>query len=178
MMIEKIIDTYLQHMLDAGLNVLPTKIPSEMLRPESPTSEEWNEWLPIKSTVTDSQIHVLETTFNFKFPESYKRLLKHKHFCQLGIHEFNFYEFPSDNWFDHFTEKYTLNAHMLEEGHIPFAELGDYGNSSTLCFNSNEATAQNEYSIWHWNFEEKKKVYENFETMLISLDNTNETFVL
>jgi hypothetical protein len=170
---EDIIDKYLKKTIDVGLNKLPTEIEPEMANSNQDKNEEWRTWFPIPSKVLDEEINDYENYIGHKFPESYKRFLKHKHFYELMISECEFCEHPVNSWRASLTEMIFEGfprEFLIDKGRIPFANWSDWG---LLCFDTSAAKSDNEYAIVLWDHErsdEFKPKYESFEQMIYQLD--------
>lgn len=95
--IEGIIDRTLTFWIENEVNKLPCDIEAEMLAPVQ-TDDEWKTWLPVKSTVTDTELEIFEAETGFVFPEDFKIFLKHKHFYELQISEVSFCSHPINLW--------------------------------------------------------------------------------
>ncbi len=167
---EEIIDKYLAKWISKGLNTLPgLSIQAKMADPKQSESEEWKIWYPIPSTVQEREIKEFEEKINIRLPDSYKRLLRHKHFYELIIYDCSFFAHPINEWLRILTEK-ILNEYswILESGKIPFAEIDS--SNYLYCFDSTVERENNEYPIVVAKFEEFEFEYSNFEQMLTELD--------
>ncbi|GAA4113965.1 hypothetical protein GCM10022393_13210 [Aquimarina addita] len=51
--LEKIVDKYLDEIVSLEINSLPIRIEPEMAEKNSDKNQEWNNWFPIQSTITD-----------------------------------------------------------------------------------------------------------------------------
>lgn len=173
--IRAIVDRHLQLWIDNGLNACPVPIDPEMTMPNEPIDNEgWQKWFPIKSAIIDSDIDEIEKQLGFTLPTSYKAFLKYKHFYDLHISEAHFARLDIRNWkqnllnmvYDNFPTEF-----LIDKGYIPFADWNDWG---VLCFDTNGLTQNNDYPVILWdhdNWEEYQPFAENFEQLLIKLDN-------
>jgi SMI1-KNR4 cell-wall len=172
--ITTIIDKYLQQWVNKGLNILPIRtIESEMCDPEQDLTIEWKRWLPVKSKVTDTEIADIENDIGYKLPDSYKIFLKHKHFYELNIFDVSFSSHIINCW-QNSLRKLIFEGYprelLIDKGFVPFAMYSDWG---LLCFNTAKKGKGNEYEIVLWDHDNWSKVefkYENFITMIITLD--------
>ncbi|MGL6127009.1 SMI1/KNR4 family protein [Chryseobacterium artocarpi] len=138
--IEEIIDRTLNFWVENELNKLPCDIEEEMLAPNQ-TDDEWKTWLPVKSTVTDSELEIFEAETGFIFPEDFKIFLKHKHFYELQISEVSFCSHPINLWraslremmFETYPREF-----LFDKGYVPFATYSDWG---LLCFDTHKNNA-------------------------------------
>jgi hypothetical protein len=96
--IKNIIDKYLNQMIDAGINIFPGDTDIEMLAINDDKNKEWKTWIPIDSTVTDSEIEKFEIVIKHKLPDDYKTFLKYKHFYELYIYQASFLRLPVSKW--------------------------------------------------------------------------------
>ena len=169
-----IIDRHLKSWLEKGLNSLPEEIEPEMANPNEPPNDEgWQNWYPISSMVTDSEIESLEKALNVLLPNSYKIFLKHKHFYELYISEAHFSGHQIRYWKRHLLEMafegYPREL-LIDKGYIPFADWSDWG---MLCFNTNISRKDNEYPIILWDhdrWDDYEPFSENFYSLLQKLD--------
>lgn len=170
---EQIIDKYLKDLVDSELNKLPVKIEPLMADVDQEADEEWRTWLPIPSRVTDEEIEEIESRIGHKFPQSYRRFLKHKHFYQLDISECSFCPHPVHTWrgslsamiFDGYPREF-----LVEKGRIPFASWSDWG---LLCFDTTAVYKDYNYPIVLWDHEASHYFefkYSDFGTMIMDLD--------
>lgn len=170
---EKIIDKYLEEIISKDLNKLPGKIEKEMVDPNQDNNKEWKKWLPIPSTVTETDLVEYENKIGYKLPDSYKRFLKHNHFYELWIAECSFFSHPIHSWK---SELYKMifkgfpKEFLIDKGRIPFADWSDWG---MLCFDTTAECENHDYPIFLWDHEisdEFEPKYQNFESMIIELD--------
>jgi hypothetical protein len=150
-MLTKIIDEALEDWIAKDLNCFPSDIPENMATGKS--SNDWNYWKPINSTVTDDEIKNLEKILGVNFPEQYKVLLKYNHFIELYIGEVGFFSHPSIGWrasIENNVLKGYPREHLLDKGYLPFANYSDWG---LWCFSLNERNEQNECPVYLWDHE-------------------------
>ncbi|NLU96022.1 SMI1/KNR4 family protein [Chitinophaga sp. Ak27] len=175
--IKEIIDFYLKTSTDEGANKFPSEIEPEMADHNQDPSEEWRNWFPIDSTVTDSDIKSLENQIGYHLPEDYKTFLKHKHYYELYISEASFCRHPINKWAKHLHEMIFEGwptEEIIDRGFIPFADWSDWG---LLCFDANRNLGNNDYPIVLWDHDrsdEIKDVADNFMELLIKLDKENK----
>src|ERR1700749_349551 len=93
--IEEIVDFHLKKWADLGMNTKSGPTEKEMAGPTD--KEGWTTWYTIDSKVTDAEIADFEEQIGNRFPEDYKRYLKHKHFYNLYISEATFTH-PANIW--------------------------------------------------------------------------------
>lgn len=169
--IKNVIDKHIDFINELGGNSFISElVPDQMVNNSiKPRFEGIIHWNAIKSTVGDKEIIELEDYFNHKLPESYISFLKHRHFIQLqlGTYSVNFFKnLPSSMVDDIKEEIEEYYSNLIERNFIPFATLSDYG---VLCFDANNSTANNEYSIVSFDHEdeyETPKIYSvNFASM-------------
>jgi hypothetical protein len=176
---EEIIDKYFEEYINVGLNILPTDVDQEMADSYQDKNEEWRRWFPIRSKVRDEEISDYENYIGYKFPYSFKRFLKHKHFYELEISECSFCAHSINSWRGSLTalifEGYPREF-LIDKGKIPFANWSDWG---LLCFDTSIVNPDNEYPIVLWDHEKSDEFepkYENFESMMYQLDKENENY--
>lgn len=164
--IKEIIDRALSFWIDHELNQLPCDIEKEMLAPDQ-SDEEWKFWLPVESTVTDCELLEFEKETRFVFPEDFKTVLKHKHFCELQISEISFCSHPINSWRaslrEMMVETYPREF-LFDKGYVPFATYSDWG---LLCFDTH-----NNNAIVRWDHEVEDTFeyqYKNFYELLIEI---------
>ncbi|MDN3690830.1 SMI1/KNR4 family protein [Chryseobacterium tructae] len=164
--IELIIDKTLNFWIEHKLNQLPSDIEDKMLAPVQP-DEEWKFWIPVKSTVTDTELQELEKETGFVFPDDFKIFLKHKHFYELQISEVSFCSHPLSTWraclremmFDTYPREF-----LFDKGYVPFAIYSDWG---LLCFDTHRNNA-----IVRWDHEDVDTFeyqYKNFYELLTEI---------
>lgn len=169
---EEIINKYLNEIVSLEINSKPGDVEAEMLDSSADNNKEWKNWLPIKSTVTDSELSELEKEIGHRLPDSYKRFLKIKHFYELYIAECSFCSHPINTWraklmemiFDGYPSE-----DLIETGRIPFASWSDWG---LLCFDTTAECENNDYPIVLWDhevYDQFEFQYSNFENMLEEL---------
>jgi SMI1-KNR4 cell-wall len=178
--IAEIVDKYLKWLIDNHLNKLPIEISIEMADINQDVNEEWRTWFPIKSTVTDEDIIAFESLIAHKLPEDYKIFLKHKHFYELYItNQVSLCSHPIGSWKQKLSEMIFEGyptEFLIDKGLIPFAGWSDWG---LLCFNTNDSKKNYDYSIVLWNHDSPDSFeyqYENFMSMLLSLDSKLDEF--
>ncbi|MGG5209526.1 SMI1/KNR4 family protein [Chryseobacterium sp. MIQD13] len=161
--IEEIVDKVLKSWVENEVNQLPCEIEKEMLAPEQP-DDEWKFWLPIKSTVTDTDLQEFETETGFIFPEDFKKFLKHKHFYELQISEVSFCSHPVNIWKASLREmmfKTYPREFLFDKGYVPFALYSDWG---LLCFDTHNSNA-----VVLWDHEDEgtfEYKYTNFHDLM------------
>ncbi|MGN6178553.1 MAG: SMI1/KNR4 family protein [Mucilaginibacter sp.] len=152
-LIENIIDTYLQKLIDAGINATPDKVESKMSAPGDEGEDGWYKWMPIASTVTDEEIAAFEIRLGHKLPADYIAFLKYKHFHELMIAEASFCQHPVNTWMASLSDM-IFNGYpreyLLDRGLIPFANWSDWG---LLCFDVNRNFFTANYPIVLWDHE-------------------------
>ncbi|MFD2562644.1 SMI1/KNR4 family protein [Aquimarina rubra] len=148
-----------------------------MAEKDSDKNQEWNNWFPIPSTVTDIELVELEKEIGHKLPESYKQFLKHKHFYDLYIGECSFCAHPINTWrakiMEMIFDGYPAED-LIETGRIPFASWSDWG---LLCFDTTTECLNNNYQIVLWDhevYDEFEFQYVDFENMLVELAREHE----
>ncbi|ATL49310.1 SMI1/KNR4 family protein [Chitinophaga caeni] len=179
--IKKVIDTYLQECIDAGINNHPGEIEIEMKAPNQDPKEEWRMWLPIDSKVTDTEIESFEVQLGHKLPADYKVFLKHKHFYDLYISEATFCKHPVNKWRDHLKKMIFKGwplEYLFDKGYIHFADWSDWG---ALCFDTNRNFANNDYPIILWDHDrplEIQDVSQSFIDLIIKLDKEHKEMTI
>lgn len=174
---EKIIDKYLNEIVSLEINSRPTRIEPEMADKNADKKQEWNNWNPIASTVTDKDLSELEKDIRHSLPESYKSFLKFKHFYDLYIAECSFCAHPINTWKAKINEMIFdgyPSEDLIETGRIPFASWSDWG---LLCFDTTTKSKNNNYPIVLWDhevYDEFQFKYSDFESMLVELDLEHE----
>lgn len=171
---KEIIDKYLSEIVALGINSKPREIELEMLDKNADNSKEWKKWLPIPSTVTDSELQELENKIGHKLPDSYKRFLKMKHFYELYISECTFCPHPIHTWKSKLLEMIFdgyPSEDLIETGRIPFATWSDWG---LLCFDTTAKYNNYEYPIVLWDHE----VYDQFEFQYATFESMLEELVI
>ncbi|WP_282031856.1 SMI1/KNR4 family protein [Winogradskyella eximia] len=174
---EEIIDHYLNELIANETNSLPIKIEPEMTDETNLKNQEWNKWLPIKSTVTDLELNELEQEIGHGLPLSYRAFLKYKHFYELYISECSFCSNPIKTWRAEIM-KMIFNGYpsedLIEKGRIPFANWSDWG---LLCFDTTADCKNNNYPIVLWDhevYDEFQIQYSDFENMITKLAQEHE----
>ncbi|WP_153396476.1 SMI1/KNR4 family protein [Chryseobacterium vaccae] len=164
--IEEIVDRTLNSWVENEANQLPCDIEEAMLAPDQP-DEEWKFWLPVKSTVTDTELQELEAETGFVFPEDFKKFLKHKHFYELQISEISFCPHPINVWRASLREM-MLDTYprefLFDKGYIPFALYSDWG---LLCFDTHHHNA-----VVRWDHEDAETFeyqYQDFYELLTEI---------
>jgi hypothetical protein len=161
--------------IDNGLNNWPDDIEPEMQNPDKikEQDDEYKQWLPIPSTVTNAEIEDLEKQLNYKLPDRYKIYLQYKHFYELYIGEAQFTGQEIRGWrrnlvdmaFDGYPKEF-----LIDKGYIPFAHWSDWG---LLCFDTNKPCINFDYPIVLWDHE-RWDTFEpyaaNFYELLLKLD--------
>lgn len=169
---EEIVNKYLNEIIFLEINSKPGEVETEMLDNSLDNNGEWKNWFPIPSTVTDSELLELEKEIGHKFPDSYKKFLKIKHFYELYISECSFCSHPINTWRDKLKEMIFdgySRENLIDIGIIPFANWSDWG---LLCFDTSVKCKNNEYPIVLWDheiYDQFELQYSNFETMLTEL---------
>jgi hypothetical protein len=160
--ISSVINRYFAFMNELdGNNHLSQVVPPGMIdnsRPPRFENEGYVRWKPIKSTITDDDINLLETKIGFKLPVSYRYFLQHVHFIELGLgdHPIDFFRSLSENSIEQLLEEIMSFPPSLIDmeyepplarGYIPFANYSDQG---LACFDTTrDSTIGNEYRlIW------------------------------
>ena len=169
---EEIVDKYLNRQIEIGLNQAPIKVEEEMEDRNQDRSEEWRIWYPIPSKVTDEELNDFEENIGYKFPESYRKFLKYKHFYELNISEYSFCKHPVNVWKVYLNDMIYENPpeFLIEEGRIPFADWSDWG---LLCFDTTVECENNNYPIVLWDHEREDEFefkYSDFEGVLNALN--------
>ena len=147
-LIKTFVDKYFDFMDGLGENVDSTEyIPAIMIDPNRKGDEYSSYWLAIASTVTDTEIGELEALLQHPLPDSFKFLLKYRHFIDLypGEEGFKFF----GNMPQRLVQTYKKNIDIrykkaLERNYLPFAHFMDIG---VLCFDANAKVANNDYPI-------------------------------
>lgn len=174
---EKIIDKYLNEIVSLEINSLPGKVEREMADKETDDSGEWNNWYPIESTVSHSDLLGIEQQIGYKLPDSYKRFLKYLHFYELYIAECSFCSHPIRTWRAELMEMIFdgyPSEDLIDTGRIPFASWSDWG---LLCFDTTAKSEDNDYPIVLWDheiYDEFQFMYSNFENMISELAKQHE----
>lgn len=171
---EKVIEKYLNKWVEIDLNSLPMDdIAIEMSDPNQDKNEEWKTWFPIDSKVTEEEIKDYGKVIGYKFPKTYKRFLKYKHFYELHIYQYSFCSHPIKTWRDSLTQ-FIYDGYptefLIDKGKIPFASWSDWG---VLSFDTENSIENNEYPVLLQDHEDALtfvKKYENFEKMIYELD--------
>lgn len=157
-------------------------MPSQMINDKIPRADDWIGWKPIKSEVTDEELHSLESTIGIEFPKSFKYLLKYKHYYSLVLKDKAIHLISNipertlqglelgllENWYP---------KNLIELGYIYFAEFHDYG---LLCFDSNFKEDDNEFPIVYFNQEDLSQAHpyaENFRDLLESEPDRSNKFI-
>lgn len=164
--IKEIVDKTLHFWVENELNQLPCDIEEKMLAPGQP-DEEWKFWLPVTSTITDSELQEFETEIGFIFPDDFKIFLKYKHFYELQISEVSFCSLPMSTWkaslremiFETYPREF-----LFDKGYVPFAVYSDWG---LLCFDTH-----NNNAVVRWDHEEPdffEYQYQNFYELLTEI---------
>ena len=149
--IQDILNKHLYYWKDG--NSKPGEVHPEMREPGGDYTQEWKNWIPIESKVTDDEIADFENYLGHNLPEDYKTFLKFKHFYELNIGEAGFCAHPVYTWrkelsdmiFDGYPREY-----MIDKGLIPFANWSDWGH---LCFDTNNASPDDNYEVVLWDHE-------------------------
>ncbi|WP_298425701.1 SMI1/KNR4 family protein [uncultured Kordia sp.] len=165
---EEIINKYLNEIVSLEINSKPGDVETEMLDSSADNNKEWKNWLPIQSTVTDSELSELENEIGHRLPDSYKKFLKIKHFYELYIAECSFCSHPINTWRAKLMEM-IFDGYPIETGRIPFANWSDWG---LLCFDTTAKCENNDYPIVLWDhevYDQFEFQYSNFENMLEEL---------
>lgn len=169
MTIENLIDKYLYYLISDGGNFANEDGNSEAYYLDEAGDLRW---AALPSRATDAQIAVIEQKIGHILPNTYKRLLKHKHFEELYIGDCTFYGHTVEHWDTNFIEHvlYTYdNEFLIDNGKIPFASYQDYG---WFCFDTKAECAQNDYPIVVLGHEDYSEIatYKNFIEMLAMQD--------
>lgn len=170
--LEQIIDNCLAEMAKTDIFMkMPGDIPLEMLNTSIPQKDEWKEWKPIDSIITDDDINKLENKIGLPIPLSYRYYLKYKHFYGLKIpdHSVNLPHHLPDKELT-LLQEYILEGldpeYLIERNYIYFADFNDYG---ILCFDANEPEKNNEFKIVyidHERLEDTHLYANNFRELL------------
>jgi len=149
-LIHKFVDDGITELKKHGLMIQSGNIPIEMQDESFNRKNEYNNWVPTKSTVSDSDITELECLVNCEFPDSFKVFLKYKHFYELflpGVTEVQFYSHPIYKWKKKYQNNYSydwIQEDLIQNKFIPFADHEDWG---MLCFDAQKPVEHNEFPI-------------------------------
>lgn len=184
------IDFYFDNIISQGSNIIGKGefdiIEKEMSVKEECPFEECNYWKPVKSTVKDIDIEKLEKIIGYKLPISYINFLKYMHFYDLHIDQCAFIAHPVNSWMSNLLAAILEDIDLfLNEGYIVFAYHLPEG---AYCFDATNKKADGNYPVVLWTPEnpiiESEYApnsftfqFENFDTMMSILDNSNMLFV-
>lgn len=150
--IYEILDTYLQKMVDSGVNTA-SEVAPEMISPEPNDPNELKTWIPVTSEITDEEITAFEEKIGVKLPKEYINFLKYKHFYELHIGEASFCTHPINRW-QEALENMIFNSYpkeyLYENGLIHFADWSDWG---ALCFDIRRNYFTADYPVVLWDHE-------------------------
>jgi hypothetical protein len=169
--IAAVVDKHLAKLVEEGINHMVGQVEPEMSDPGNDPKDEWQKWLPIKSTVTGPDIAELETHLGHRLPADYVAFLAHKHFYDLYINEASFCRHPVRTWKKHITDMVFHGyptEYLIERGWLPFADWSDWG---LLCFDT--TTGSSDYPVGLWDHErpdELEPKHESFFELLTWLD--------
>lgn len=131
-------------------------------------TDEYKEWKPIPSTISQRDIKEQENYFSIKFPDSYKWYLSYMHFYQIYWNiDIKLYPLPIKTWSDILQMKNAQKQDfVLKKGLFSIGEYSDHGD---ICFDLNETDLENnDYPIVYVDYEtgEVEPLAPNFESLL------------
>lgn len=157
------------------------KMPTEMQNTSIEPEDDWKSWQPIPSTVQYSDINELEDVIGFELPESYKTILRYKHFYELHLENSSVILFPHvpTQWKKETLERLNWDycSELIQNKFYHFANLDDWG---WICFNANNASSGNEYEIViidHEDTSEHHFFAKNLKEVLESNYNLTDQFI-
>jgi hypothetical protein len=146
--IKQVTDRYFALEEEFGFLKFPASfIPDEMKDKQQPnTSEEWQYWKPIPSSVTDEKLSELEKRIGYQLPPSYKFFIRQRHFIevQMGNQPINFFRSTPENWVDMtYKQMNDFPPSLLELDFLPplergFIPFGHYMDQGWICFDTND----------------------------------------
>jgi len=181
--IENIIDKRLEFMSkEKFLMMTPdSKIPAEMLNLSIKSEDDWKGWKPIESKIQNNELEEIENKIGFKLPDSYKALLKYKHFYELILKNMSVHLFShiSTKWKKELNEKLSWDyfEDLIEKKFFHFADLDDWG---MICFDGNKKHPNNEYEIVVVDHEDSSEYHffaKNLKELLESDENMTHEFI-
>ncbi|MCP4271532.1 MAG: SMI1/KNR4 family protein [Gammaproteobacteria bacterium] len=134
------------------------------------TSDDWIEWKPINSTISDGDIKEFENNMGFNLPTELVQILKHRHFVELHVGNVELFSMPSSGWqfsisqgiYDSWPSEF-----LIEKGYLPFAIYSDWG---LWCFNLNEKSEDGVYPIYLWDHEDAEQFQYVSQTLKVALN--------
>ena len=177
--IPEIVDRYLDKMIKVELNYITGEVVPAMRGKDN--GEGWTEWIPIPSTVTESELAELEQRIGYPLPDAYKLFLQYKFFYELMIDNVSFNNHIAGSWQEGLLDL-VLHSYpkewFVDKGYIPFANYDDWG---LLCFDAGkqqtpESSGTN-YAVCLWDHEKPQQfkwLYPDFLTLMQDLDKRDE----
>lgn len=127
-------------------------------------------WKPLPSTVSDTQLYLLEEFLGHRLPPSYKAFLQYLYFVELplGLPRISFFKSIPGDWLDSMKEGIIgYPADLMDRGYLPIADYNDYG---VVCFDSHSSEMPSiEYAIV-WldhadNYTQPRHLADNFRAL-------------
>jgi len=175
--IKQVVDKYFDFMEEIrGNQYIAEEVPDAMTdHRHLPDDEEITYWKPLPSTVTDTQLYLLEEFLGSQLPSSYKAFLQYLHFIELplGLPRISFFKSIPDDWLDSMKEWIIgYPAELMDHGYLPIADYSDYG---VVCFDSHGTTQPDVDYPLVWldhedNYTKPRPLAANFEELFEKLD--------
>lgn len=186
-LVHQFVDSALETWHQSGLMLMPdAAMPVEMRSEAGGGDGDWIPWKPIPSTVTERDLHELESSMGLRYPDLYKEFLRYKHFYDFwSEQEINFFSHGIYEWKDNLLKRYFASwdpTKLIEQGYIYFADYSDWG---IICFDTtNQRPEDNDCPVIMIDHDllyneplPLKTLYPSFEAMMRSLRTEQENRV-
>ena len=183
--LENTVDEFLKKMSKEGVLMKSPdpNMPFEMIDSSISAEDDWKGWKPIESILTKKDLNNIEELININLPESYRSFLKHKHFYELQLNDYNIkiHSHLPDKDLKEFKDLYFKSydpEYVIKKGLIHFADFNDSG---LLCFDSTQKRENNEYPIVFLDYSDLSTKHDyctNFKELIQSDEKAGNCFII